>query len=82
MRFIFDCADEICLPAAYALVDDLKDYLEKIKKVDVPDNELKGKDKRATFATILRNMMVKYPQETGEMFSKLWILEDGEKAPN
>lgn len=82
MRFIFDCEDEICLPAAYALVDDLKDYLEKIKKVDLPDNELKGKDKRATFAAILRNMMVKYPKETGEMFSKLWILEDGEKAPN
>ena len=27
-------------------------------------------------------MMVKYPADTGKMFARLWILDDGEKAPN
>ena len=31
---------------------------------------------------IMENIMVKYPAETGKMFAKLWILEEGEKAPN
>ena len=81
MRFLFDCEDEICLPAAYKLVDDAKPFIDKIKAVDISEDEAKG-SKTAIFKKILENMMVKYPADTSTIFSKLWILEEGEKAPN
>lgn len=81
MRFLFDCEDEICLPAAYRLVDDLKPFIDKMKAVDVSDNEANG-GRKAVFKKIIENMMVKYPADTGKMFAKLWILDEGEKAPN
>ena len=81
MRFLFDCEDEICLPAAYRLVDEVKPFIDKMKAVEVSEDEAKG-DRKVVFKKIVENMMVKYPADTGKMFAKLWILEEGEKAPN
>ena len=81
MRFLFDCEDEICLPAAYRLVDEVKPYIDKMKSVEVGEDEAKG-DRKVVFKKIVENMMVKYPADTGKMFAKLWILDEGEKAPN
>ena len=81
MRFLFDCEDEICLPAAYHLVDDVKPFIEKMKTVNISEEEAKGGNK-VVFKKIVENMMVNYPTETGKMFSKLWVLSEGEKAPN
>ena len=80
-RFIFDCEDEICLPAAYRLVDEIKPFVDKMKSVDVSEEEAKG-GRNVVFKKIVENMMVKYPADTGKMFAKLWILDEGEKAPN
>lgn len=80
-RFIFDCEDAVCLPAAYRLVDEIKPFVDKVKSIDVDENEAKG-DRRAVFKKIIENIMVKYPADTGKMFAKLWILDEGEKAPN
>ena len=81
MRFLFDCEDEICLPAAYRLVDEVKPYIDKMKAVEVSEDEAKG-DRKDVFKKIVENMMVKYPADTGKMFAKLWVLDEGEKAPN
>jgi hypothetical protein len=81
MRFLFDCEDEVCLPMAYKLVDDFKPFVDKIKQVDVDDNDI-PKDRKSVLKKIAENAMVKYPKETGELLSKFWVLEDGEKAPN
>ena len=81
MRFLFDCEDEICLPAAYRLVDDVKPFIEKMKSVDVGEDE-KNIGRKAMLKKVIKNMMVKYPADTGKMFAKLWILDEGEKAPN
>ena len=81
MRFIFDCEDEICLPAAYRLVDEVKPFIEKMKSVDVGEDD-KNLGRKAMLKKVIKNMMVKYPADTGKMFAKLWVLEDGEKAPN
>ena len=81
MRFLFDCEDEICLPAAYRLVDEVKPYIDKMKAVEVGEDEAKG-DRKVVFKKIVENMMVKYPADTGKMFAKLWVLDEGEKAPN
>ena len=80
-RFIFDCEDEVCLPAAYRLVDEIKPFVEKVKDIDVDENEAKG-DRRAVFKKIIENIMVKYPADTGKLFAKMWILDEGENAPN
>lgn len=81
MRFLFDCEDEICLPMAYRLVDDIKPFIEKVKKIDFEEGTEK-KDRKTVLKKIMENVMVKYPKETGELLSKLWILEKEEKAPN
>ena len=81
MRFLFDCEDEICLPAAYRLVDDVKPFIEKMKNVEVDKGEEKS-DRKTVLKKIIENMMVKYPSDTGNIFAKLWILDEGEKAPN
>lgn len=77
---IFECKDEVCLPAAYNLVSEIRNYAEKVKDFEVDESE--GKDGRKRFEKIVENMMVRHPKETGELFSKLWILEDGEEPPN
>ena len=81
MRFIFDCEDEICLPAAYRLVDEIKPFVDKVKEVDLTEDEAKC-GRKVVLKKVLENMMVKYPADTSKIFAKLWILEDGEKAPN
>lgn len=81
MRFLFDCEDEICLPAAYRLVDEVKPFIDKMKSVEVSEDEVKG-GRKVVLKKIIENMMVKYPADTGKMFAKLWVLDEGEKAPN
>ena len=81
MRFLFDCEDEICLPAAYRLVDEVKPFIDKIKAMEVSEDEAKG-GRKVIFKKIIENMMVKYPADTGKMFAKLWVLDEDEKAPN
>lgn len=81
MRFLFDCEDEICLPAAYRLVDDVKPYIDKMKTIETDEGEATG-NRKAVFKKILENMMVKYPGDTGRLMAKLWVLEEGETPPN
>lgn len=80
MRFLFDCEDEICLPIAFNLIDDIKEFVNKIDVKDVENVDGKGANER--LKKIIENMMVKYPKDTGELFAKLWVLDEGEKAPN
>ena len=80
MRFLFDCEDEICLPMAYKLVDDFKPFIDKIKDIEIDEKDVKNR--KNVLKKILENVMVKYPKETGELLSRLWVLEEGEKAPN
>lgn len=81
MRFLFDCEDEICLPAAYKLVDELKPFIDKVKTLEFEEDTEKH-DRKTILRKIAENIMVKYPKETGELLSKLWVLEKEEKAPN
>lgn len=81
MRFLFDCEDEVCLPIAYKLVDEIKTFIDKIKAIDVKDTS-DVKNRKDVLKKILENAMVNYPKDTGDLLAKLWVLEDGEKAPN
>lgn len=81
MRFLFDCEDEICLPMAYKLVDEIKPFIDKVKTIDFEEGTEK-KDRKTVLKKIMENIMVKYPKETGELLSKLWVTDKDEKAPN
>ena len=81
MRFLFDCEDEVCLPAAYRLVDEVKPFIDKIKAVDVDESEDIGESK-GVLKKVLENMLVRHSAETGRLLARLWVLEEGEKAPN
>ena len=73
MRFLFDCEDEICLPAAYRLVDEVKPFIDKMKAVEVGDDETKG-GRKIIFKKIIENMMVKYrrPPRGGRGLKLVW----------
>lgn len=81
MRFIFDCEDEILLPAMYHLAGEIKPFVDKMKQIEVDENEIQG-DRKSIFKKILENMMVNFPSDTSKLMSKLWYLEENEKAPN
>ena len=81
MRFIFDCEDEILLPRMYTLIDEIKPFIEVMKNIEIDEKEA-DKDKIGSFKTIVRKMMVEAPSETSKMLSRLWVLEENEKAPN
>lgn len=82
MRFLFDCDDEICMPIAYNLVDDIKPFIDKVREFDVDGKEAEKLDRKSALNLIFKNAMVKYPKDTSNLFAKLWVLEEGEKAPN
>lgn len=79
MKFLFDCEDKILLPRAYQLIDDIKPFIDKMKTVEISDEEA-AKDGK--MQTIIKNMMVHYPEETSALLAKLWVLNKGEKTPN
>ena len=81
MRFLFDCADEVCLPAAYRLVDEVKPFIDKVKDIELTEEEANA-GRGVAFKKVLENMMVKHPAETGKIFAKLWVLDENETAPN
>ena len=79
MKFIFDCEDEILLPQAYGIVDDLNELVSKVKE----DNLIvEGTSTKHIFKKLLETLCVKNPAETSRVFKRFWILEEGEKAPN
>lgn len=81
MRFLFDCEDEIALPAAYNLVDEIKPFVTKIAAEDAENGEEKA-DNKTRLSRAIKNALVRHPGETGRLLAKLWVLEEGEKAPN
>jgi hypothetical protein len=81
MKFLFDCDDEILLPNMYALIDEIKPFIDTMKSINVDEKEAEN-GKNNAFKTIMKKLMVEAPKETSKMLSKLWVLEEGEKAPN
>ena len=77
MTFLFDCEDAVALPAAYKLVDAAQPFIKRMAEEAKEDEDGASLVKR-----VIRNMMLRHPGETGELLSRLWVLEEGEKAPN
>lgn len=79
MKFIFDCEDEILLPKAYGIVEDLNALITKVKE----DNLIvEGTNTKHVFKKLLETLCVKNPAETSRVLGKFWVLDEGEKAPS
>ena len=86
MKFLFDLPNEQLLPATC----DLADTVEQLVKVSnimelrtsVADGENKETVAKRNFKKIYFRLCKEYPRETGAVLDRLWVLEDGEKAPN
>jgi hypothetical protein len=86
MKFLFDLPNEQLLPATC----DLADAVEQLVKVSnimalrtpVADGENKETVAKRNFKKIYFRLCKEYPKETGAVLDRLWVLEDGEKAPN
>lgn len=86
MKFIFDCGDEILLPFTYDFSEDVEKFLKETKVLEIRKNrdadlDLKTQGKK-NLKDMLKRLCKEYPKETGELLAKLWVLEEGEKAPN
>lgn len=79
MKFIFDCEDEILLPQAYGIVEELNAITTKIQEENLL---VEGTNTKHVMKKFLETLCVKNPAETSRVFKKFWVLEEGEKAPN
>lgn len=86
MKFLFDLPNEELLPATC----DLADAVEQLVKASgimemravVPEGENKENVAKRNIKKMYFKLCKEYPKETGAVLDKLWVLEDGEKAPN
>ena len=78
MKFLFDCEDEIALPAAYNLVSDIKPFLEKLAAEGENEGEIadKREARKAKLNRMLKSAMVLHPGDTSKLLAKMWILEE------
>lgn len=86
MKFIFECEDEILLPFTYDFADKAEAYFKKTKLLDIRKEKTEGLDiteqGKKNLKAMLKKMCKEYPRETGDLLAKLWVLDEGEKAPN
>lgn len=78
MKFLFDCEDEIALPAAYNLVSDIKPFLVKLAAEGESEGDIadKREARKAKLNRMLKNALVLHPADTSNLLAKMWILEE------
>ena len=86
MKFLFDLPNEELLPATCELAEAVE-HLVKVSNImelrtSAADGENKETVAKRNFKKIYFRLCKEYPRETGAVLDRLWVLEDGEKAPN
>lgn len=86
MKFLFDLPNEQLLPATCDLADAVEQLVKASNimalRTPVADGENKETIAKRNFKKIYFRLCKEYPKETGAVLDRLWVLEDGEKAPN
>lgn len=86
MKFLFDLPNEELLPATYDLADEIEKFAKATKIMDLRTAPADGESAKDAGTKNLKKMLFRickeFPKETGALCDKLWVLEDGEKAPN
>lgn len=86
MKFLFDLPNEELLPATCELAEAVE-HLVKVSnimelRISAADGENKETVAKRNLKKIYFRLCKEYPKETGAVLDRLWVLEDGEKAPN
>ncbi len=87
MKFAFDCENEVLLPFLYDFAQDAGDFLKKtgvleIRKRQPPEGVTPAEQGKKNLEEMLKVLCKDYPKEVGALSDRMWILEEGEKAPN
>ena len=86
MKFLFDLPNEELLPATCDLADAVENLVKVSKIMELRTGTQDGESKEDTAKRNIKKMYFRlckeYPKETGAVLDKLWLLDDGEKAPN
>lgn len=86
MKFLFDLPNEELLPATCDLADAVENLVKTSKIMELRTGTQEGEKEEDVAKRNVKKMYFRlcreYPKETGEVLDKLWVLEDGEKAPN
>lgn len=86
MRFIFDCEDKVLLPFLYDFAEDVANFLAKTKLLEIRKIRDEGLDVKEqgkkNIKAMLKRVCKEYPADTGKLLAKMWVLDEGETAPN
>lgn len=82
MKFLFDCDNEELLPATFDLAEEIEKFCKDVKIAELMKSESDEAQEKSNMRKILFRLCKEYPKETGKIFDRLWILDEGEKAPN
>lgn len=86
MKFIFECEDEILLPFTYDFSVEVEAFLKKTNVLSVRKNHDASLTRRENGVKNLKEMFrvvaKDFPKETSELLARLWVLDEGETAPN
>lgn len=86
MTFVFDLPNSELLPRTFDLVSQVEAFAEKTKILELRTPPKDGESASDAGKRVMRDMAkracTEFPEETGILTDAMWILEDGEKAPN
>lgn len=86
MTFVFDLPNSELLPRTFDLVSQVEAFAEKTKILELRTPPKDGESASDAGKRVMRDMAkracTEFPEETGILTDAMWVLEDGEKAPN
>lgn len=86
MTFVFDLPNSELLPRTFDLVSQVEAFAEKTKILELRTPPREGESASDAGKRVMKDMAkracTEFPEETGILTDAMWILEDGEKAPN
>lgn len=86
MKFLFDCDNEELLPATFDLAEAIEKFWNDTHLAELRtapnDDETREEKAKKNLKKMFFRVCKEYPKETGALCDKLWICNNGEKAPN
>lgn len=86
MTFVFDLPNDKLLPATFDLVEKIAAFAEKTNIMELrtaPSGDETAKEAGTrVMKAMAKRACTEYPEESGIVTDAMWVLDEGEKAPN
>lgn len=86
MTFVFDLPNEKLLPATFGVVEKIEAFVKTTNMAELRAPAKDGETTKDAARRVLRAMAkracMEYPKETAEVTDSMWVLDEGETAPN